>query len=271
MKASTNHSVLDVLRQWVTLIAILGTFAVNAWSNLFPINGLSIGQIANTLFTQVQILPANYAFSIWGVIYLGLIAFGVYQLLPSQRQNPVLRRVDYLLIVSCIVQAVWVVLFLLRQFWWSTIAMLGILLPLIGIYLSLGIGQQNRTRNGNSRGISRQEKWLAHIPFSIYLGWISVATIVNVAVSLYSDNWNGFSIAPSVWTAIMIIVAGAIGALIAVQRRDMAYPLVIVWAVIAIAVRQSSVPLIVIVAVGVAIVLALLVLANWFKPSRTID
>lgn len=265
MKASTNHSALDVLRQWVTLAAILGTFAVNAWSNIFPINGLSIGQIANTLFTQVQILPANYAFSIWGVIYLGLIGFGVYQLLPNQRHNPVLRRVDYLLIIACVVQAIWVVLFLLRQFWWSTIAMLGILLPLIGIYLSLGIGQRDR----HSGRISRQEKWLAHVPFSIYLGWISVATIVNVAVSLYHNNWNGFGIAPSVWTAIMMGVAGAIAALIAVQRRDVAYPLVIVWALIAIAIRQSSVPLIVSVAVGVAIVLSLLVLASWFKSSRS--
>lgn len=259
MKASADSSALDILRQWVTIAAILGTFAVNIWSNLFPINGLNIGQIANTIFTQVQILPANYAFSIWGVIYLGLIAYGVYQLLPSQRQNPTLRRVDYLLILACVVQSVWVVLFLLRQFWLSTIAMAGILLPLIGIYLCLGMGQ---------RRVSRQEKWLAHIPFSIYLGWISVATIVNVAISLFYNSWDGFGIAPSVWTAIMLVVAGGIAATIAVQRRDVAYLLVIVWALIAIAVRQSSIPLVVSVAVGVAIVLFILVLVTRFRPHQ---
>lgn len=261
MKASANnHSALDILRQWATFVAILGTFAVNTWSNLSPINGLSIGEIANTLFTQVQILPANYAFSIWGVIYLGLIGFGIYQLLPSQRQNPVLRRVDYLLIISCVVQSIWVVLFLVRQFWLSTIAMLGILLPLIGIYLQLGIGQ---------RRINRQEKWLAHIPFSIYLGWISVATIVNVALSLFNSNWNGFGISASVWTAIMMAIAAVLAALIAVRRRDIAYPLVIVWALIAIAVRQSSIPLIVVTAVGLAIALVLLVLVVRFRTDHS--
>lgn len=257
MKASANdHSVLDVLRQWVTIAAILGTFAVNVWSNLAPINGLNIGEIANTLFTQVQILPASYAFSIWGVIYLGLIAFGVYQFLPNQRHNPVLRRVDYLLIIACVVQAVWVLLFLSRQFWLSTIAIVGILLPLIGIYLQLRVEQR----------ISRQEKWLVHIPFSIYLGWISVATIVNVALSLFNSNWDGFGIAAPVWTAIMMVAAAVIAALITIQHGDIAYPMVVVWALIAIAVRQSSVPLIVTAAVGLSIVLALLVFVN---RSRT--
>lgn len=260
MKASANqHSALDTLRSWVTLAAILGTLAVNTWSNLYPINGLNIGAIANTIFTQVQILPANYAFSIWGLIYLGLIGYGIYQLLPEQRQNPVLRRVDYWLILSCVVQAVWVVLFLLRQFWLSTVAMLGILLPLIAIYLHLGVGK---------RRVNRQEKWLAHIPFSIYLGWISVATIVNVAVSLFNNNWNGFGIAAPGWTAIMMTVAAVLAALIAIQRRDIAYPLVIVWALIAIAVRQSSVPLISGVAVGLAIVLVLLIVMTRLRQNR---
>jgi len=259
MKASANSSALDILRQWGTIAAILGTFAVNIWSNLYPINGLNIGEIANTIFTQVQVLPANYAFSIWGVIYLGLIGYGVYQLLPSQRQNPVLRRVDYLLIAACVVQAIWVLLFLLRQFWLSTIAMAGILLALIGIYLSLGIGK---------RRVSRQEKWLAQIPFSIYLGWISVATIVNVAVSLFYNNWNRFGIAPSVWAAVMMITAGLIAALIATRRRDIAYPLVIVWALVAIAVRQSSIPLIVAVAIGVAIGLSILIWVTQLKPHK---
>jgi hypothetical protein len=124
--------------------------------------------------------------------------------------------------------------------------MVGILLPLIGIYLQLGIGQ---------RPVGRQEKWLAHIPFSIYLGWISVATIVNVAVSLFNNNWDGFGLVAAVWTVVMMGIAAALGALIIFQRHDMAYPLVIVWALIAIAVRQSSIPLIGVTAVGLSIAL----------------
>ena len=258
MKTS-KQSISDKVRQWATLAAIIGTFAVNVWSNLSPINGLNIGEIANTLFSEVQILPANYAFSIWGVIYLGLFAFGVYQLLPSQRENPVLRRVDYLLILVCVVQAAWVLLFLMRQFWLSLAAMIGILLPLIGIYLQMGIGR---------RRVSREEKWLAHIPFSIYLGWISVATVVNVAIALYSINWDGFGLAPQAWTVIMLLISTAIAAMLTLQRRDMAYPLVMVWALIAIAVRQANIPLIATTAVVLAIALALLVGFIRFKPNQ---
>lgn len=259
MKTSAKPTTSDLVRQWGTFAAILGTFAVNVWSNLAPINGLNIGEIANTIFQEVQILPANYAFSIWGVIYLGLLAYGVFQLLPSQRENPVLQRVDYLLIISCIVQALWVIAFLLRQFWASTLMMIGILLPLIGIYLQLGVGK---------RRVSRQEKWYAHIPFSIYLGWISVATIVNVAVALYNNDWNGWGLAPQGWTVIMMIVAAIVGALVALRRRDIAYPLVIVWALVAIAVRQAALPLVATVAVGLAVALALLVLWIQFKLKR---
>ncbi|WAL61879.1 tryptophan-rich sensory protein [Thermocoleostomius sinensis] len=256
MKSPAKSATLDIVRQWGTLAAILGTFAVNAWSNLFPINNLNIGEIANTLFRGVQIIPANYAFSIWGVIYLGLLAYGVYQLLPNQRQNPTLRRVDYLLIISCVVQAFWVVAFLLRQFWASTLMMVGILLPLIGIYLQLGIGR---------RRISRQEKWFAHVPFSIYLGWISVATIVNVAVSLYNNNWDGWGLPPQSWTVIMMVIASVLAALVALKRRDIAYPLVIVWALIGIAVRQATLPMIATVAIVLAIALIVLVVFVQFK------
>jgi hypothetical protein len=259
MKASARPPILDLLRQWGTLVAILGTFLVNVWSNLFPLNELSIGEIANTLFRGVQIIPANYAFSIWGVIYLGLLAYGAFQLLPSQRQNPTLRRVDYLLIISCVVQALWVITFLLRQFWVSTLMMVGILLPLIGIYLQLGVGR---------RRVSRREKWCAHIPFSIYLGWISVATIVNVAVALYNDNWDGWGIAPQAWTAIMMSVAALVAALVAISRRDIAFPLVIVWALLAVAIRQVTLPFIATIAIGLAVIVTLVVLLVQFRPSR---
>lgn len=252
-----SHS--GIWLQVITLVAIFSTFIVNAWSNAFPINGENIGELANTLFSNVLVIPANYAFAIWGFIYLGLIAFGIYQFLPAQRHDPVVRRVDYLLITSCIVQAAWVILFLLRQFWWSVAAMLGILFCLIGIYLTLGVGK---------RRISRQEKWFAHIPFSVYLGWISVATIVNIASALYFNTWNGGGIAPVVWTLIMLVISGAIAALIALQRRDIAFPLVIIWAFIAIAIRQSAIPSIAGTAIGLSVVLAVLVAIVQFRSSR---
>ena len=83
----------DILRQFINLIAIVAAFGTNVAANLAPIKGLNIGEISNTLFKDVLITPANYAFAIWGVIYLGLFSFAIYQVLPNQRQNPHLRQV----------------------------------------------------------------------------------------------------------------------------------------------------------------------------------
>lgn len=264
MKAPSKQHRSDVIRSILTIVAIVATFAVNAWSNIAPLNGLSIGAIANTLFQNVLIIPANYAFAIWGVIYLGLIAFGIYQVQPPQRTNPILRRVDWLLIGSCLVQALWVLLFLARQFWLSTVAMIGILLFLIAIYRQLW---QPAASPVPSR-VTRQERWFAHIPFSIYLGWISVATIVNVALALYNTNWQGFGIAPAVWTVIMMGIGAVLGILVAFRHRDIAYPLVIVWALIAIAVRHQNIPLIAATATGFAIAVAGVAAIVRFQSNR---
>ena len=135
----SNGNSKDILRQFITLAAVILAFIVNVLSNIFPLNGLTIGGVSNTLFKEVLIIPANYAFAIWGLIYIGLFAFAIYQVLPSQRENPNLRKTGYLLTIASIAQSVWVYLFLSRYFAASVIAMLWILIPLIIIYLRLGI------------------------------------------------------------------------------------------------------------------------------------
>ena len=164
----------DFQRQIATLAAVLGSILINTLSNVFPLNGVSVGNLSNTLFASVQIIPANYAFAIWGLIYIGSIAFGIYQLQPTQRENPRLRRSGYLLSIACISQCAWIYLFLARLFPLSNLAMLGILVPLMVMYQRLEIRRER---------VSRQERWFIHLPISVYLGWISVATIVNVALA----------------------------------------------------------------------------------------
>jgi hypothetical protein len=259
MRQSTTSLNQDILRQFLTLIAIVAAFGTNVLANVAPINGLTIGGISNTFFKEVLITPANYAFAIWGLIYLGLIALGVYQVLPAQRQNTSLRRMGYFLVLASLAQIAWVFFFQYRLFALSLLAMLGILLPLIGAYLQLNID--------NDR-ISRIQKWLVHIPLSIYLGWISVATIVNVALVLYNLGWNGWGISPEVWTAIALVAGAAITATVCIQRTDIAFVLVIVWAFIAIAVRQANIPLIAITAGGLAIALVLLLLVSILRDRK---
>ncbi|HAZ45300.1 MAG TPA: hypothetical protein DDW76_36770 [Cyanobacteria bacterium UBA11369] len=246
MNTITQRFNSDTIRQGINLGAILAALGLNVYTNINPPNGVTIGEISNTTFRDVLITPANYAFAIWGLIYLGLVSFGIYQGLPDQRRNPHLRKIGYLITIASLSQIAWVFLFQYGFFILSLVAMLGILIPLMLIYLRLGIGK-NR--------VSRKEKWLVHIPLSIYFAWISVATIVNVATALYSVNWNGWGISPQVWTVIMLVIGGAIAAIIIQQRRDVAYPLVFVWAFVAIAIRQMKFPLIAITASGLAFAL----------------
>jgi uncharacterized membrane protein YqjE len=116
MQQSTQGNHRDFLRQLATLAAIISAFVINVVSNVFPLNGLGIGEISNTLFKNVFIIPANYAFAIWGLIYLGLFAFGIYQFLPSQKDDSDLRNTGYLLVIASIAQSIWVYLFLSRLF-----------------------------------------------------------------------------------------------------------------------------------------------------------
>ena len=256
------YSSQDTLRQILTLAAILAAIVVNTITNLAPPSGQNVGEIANTVLNGVLITPANYAFAIWGVIYLGLICLAVYQALPAQKQNPHLRKLDHLLVIASVAQIVWIFLFEYQLFALSVVAMLLILIPLIVLYLRLDIGIKR---------VSRREKWFVNIPVSIYLAWISVATIVNVASALYIGGWNGWGISDSVWTAIMVIVGGAIAATVALQRGDTAFVLVYAWAFVAIALANLNTLLIVGTAAGLAIFLVLLVLFNRRdrRPSLT--
>jgi hypothetical protein len=129
------------------------------------------------------------------------------------------------------------------------VAMVALLLLLIAIYLRLQIG---RTR------VSTAETWLVRVPFSLYLGWITVATIANVTQWLYYLNWDGWGISPDVWAAIMLVAGGAIASAVGISRADVAYALVIVWAFAGIIVKHSATS---IVAIAAGVMIAVVVLA----------
>lgn len=253
-----------IIRQVLNIVAVLAVIGFNGLANSLPLNGQTTGQVANRF--DIYFMPAGYAFSIWGLIYLGLIAFAVYQVRPSQRDNSRLRRIDVLFWVSSLANIAWLVCWHYELFGYSVLAMLILLLSLIGIYQALEIG---RTR------VPLAEKWLVHVPFSIYLAWVSVATIANVAVLLDYLNWNGGGLSPVLWTVILLVVALAIGTAVSLPRADAAYLLVLVWSFIAIAVMQSEIPLVMITAIVTAIIAFILALGalitgrqNWLpRPA----
>lgn len=248
MKSSNPPRTSDCLRQWAVLVAILVAIGVNFLTSQFPPQGVTVAQLATTVFAPVYFLPATYAFAIWGVIYLGLIALGVYQFQANQREEPTLRRSGYWLVLASLAQCVWIYLFTLRLISGSVVAMVGILICLGIMYRRLEIGSP----------ASRAMRWLVHRPISVYLGWITVATVVNVSVALYNLNWDGAGMAPEVWTVLLMGVSALLGMGVTLQRQDLAYPLVIVWALVALVVRHWAMPLIA-VSGGVLAIAVLLV------------
>ena len=221
----------DRLRQIVVIVTILATLVVNVLANALPINGLNTGQISDRF--EVYFVPAGYVFSIWGLIYLGLIAFAIFQALPSQRENPRLRATGWWISLGGVANSVWIFFWHYEQFPLTLIAMFILLGTLIITYLRLNI---ERTI------VPAAETWAARLPFSIYLGWITVATVANVTSLLDYLKWDGFGVAPEIWMEIVLTAVLVITALMNFTRRDIAYTAVILWALAGISVKHAAVP-----------------------------
>lgn len=220
----------DILRQMAVIVSMIITLVVNTLANALPLNGLNTGQISDQF--HVYFVPAGYVFSIWGLIYLGLIGFAIFQALPAQRENPRLRATGWWIALGGLANSAWIFLWHYQQFPLTLIAMFTLLGTLIFTYLHLGI---SRT------AVSRAETWAVRIPFSIYLGWITVATVANVTSVLDYVKWDRFGLAPEVWMVIMLAAVLVITLLMIFTRRDAAFTLVILWALIGISVKFAAV------------------------------
>ncbi len=225
----------DITRQIAVAVSVLVTLVVNILADALPINGQNTGQISDRF--NVYFVPAGYVFSIWGVIYLGLIAYAIYQALPSQRENPRLRATGWWIALGGLANSTWIFLWHYNQFPLTLVAMLVLLATLIVTYLRLGIGRT---------AIPSGEKWAVHLPFSIYLGWITVATVANISDVLDFLQWDRFGVAPEIWMGIVLAAVLVIAALMNFTRRDVAYAAVLLWALAGISVKQAAVPVVVI-------------------------
>ena len=227
--------------QVATVLATMGTIAVNILANALPLNGLNTGEISDRF--EIYFVPAGYVFSIWSIIYLGLLAYTVYQALPSRADDPLLRKIAPYYWVGNLANAVWIFLWHYEVFNWTLPFMVIILASLLLI----------------NRNLSEAEgfnKWLVKLTFSIYLGWISVATVANASQWLYYISWNGWGIAAATWAVIMLGVAALLGILMSWLENDTAYGLVLIWAFVGITVSQAGTSSVVVLAawIGAALV-----------------
>ncbi|MCH2042557.1 MAG: hypothetical protein MK212_00330 [Saprospiraceae bacterium] len=248
-------------------LGFIATITLNTLANALPLNGMTTGELSAAY--PNLFVPAGFTFSIWGVIYLWVLIFVVYQNVKAFSKQTTetdlgfLKQLNYGFFFSCLANAIWIVAWHYQYVLLSLVIMLLLLGSLIYIYQRLQIG---------IRKVSRKEKLLVHAPFSIYLGWITVATIANTTAFLVHINWDAFGILPEIWTTVMLAIGTVIGLNIVGKRKDPAYGLVIVWAYFGIVAKRMNLGMewthmIVLTALIGMTLVGILALGQLFRPS----
>jgi benzodiazapine receptor len=223
--ASENFGLL----KWLNIIAFVAVVIINGLAGSTTlIGGQDTAQVSDNNFTLIT--PAGYTFAIWGVIYTLLGLFVIYQALPSDKSKTT-EKVGWFFILSCIANIFWLFLWQFEFLTVSVVLMFLLFASLLKAYLNLGISKSS---------ISWRERIAVQAPFSVYFGWITIASIANVAAALVSVGWNGLGLSAETWGILVILIALLITTLVVITRRDVAYGLVIVWALIGISSNQSG-------------------------------
>jgi hypothetical protein len=218
----------------LNLIGFLGTVIVNGLANALPLNNKTTGELSDqypNLF-----VPSGLTFSIWGLIYILLAIFVIYGLVIALRKDTqkssFIENIGILFFISCLANIGWIFAWHYEILPLSLVLMLVILGSLVPIYIRLHIGKSDATRI---------EKYLVHLPFSVYLGWITIATIANFTALLVDVNWNTFGLGEQFWAVAVIVVGIAIALSILFTRKDIFYCLVVDWALLGILLKRISV------------------------------
>lgn len=214
-------------------VTYLVMIATNVLANALPLNGRRTGEVSEAY--QNLFTPTGLTFSIWSVIYLLLGLHVLYQLglfrgaQPEGERTALLNRIGLLFSMSSVANTAWV-------FTWhyGLIPLSAVLIVVILVCLIL-IANSVRATN-----LSGRERWFVGVPFSVYFGWTTVASIANITVLLVYLNWDGFGLADATWATVIVVVAMVIGAATALRNRDLAYGLVLIWAFTGILIRQVS-------------------------------
>jgi len=228
-----NKNLLRKNLSLLNLLGFLGMITVNYLAVTLPLNNKTTGELSDqypNLF-----VPAAITFSIWGVIYLLLAVFIVYQLVYAFGKNhprkSFLEKIGLLFFVSSLANIFWIFAWHYEVIYLSLLLMLILLGSLVAIYQKLRIGISDALNS---------EKYLIHLPFSIYLGWITIATIANTTTLLVHLGWGRFGFSEQFWTVVVISVGIVISLIMLFRRRDIFYCLVVDWALLGIIIKQNA-------------------------------
>ncbi|MFX0025974.1 MAG: hypothetical protein ACFE8M_06125 [Candidatus Hermodarchaeota archaeon] len=237
--------------QILNILTFIAVVVINYLAISLPLGGKTTQQLSDEI--ENLFVPAGLTFSIWGIIYILLGLFSVYQLRDIFKSDkiemPYLEKVSYFFIISNVANFTWIILWHYQLVPLSLIAMLIILVSLLLIYIRLNIGKSE---------VSRIEKIAVHIPFSVYLGWITVATIANVTAVLVVSGVESYGLLAEILTIFVIAVAVIITYAMLIVRKDIAYSLVVIWASLGIFLQQLELNLLIAITALTAVVLILI-------------
>jgi uncharacterized membrane protein len=214
----------------LNIISVVVALTLNFLAVSLPLNNKTTGELSDAY--PNYFVPAGFTFSIWGIIYLLLIAFMIYQSYQYfKKDRDTMANIIAIgpwFLISGLANAGWIIAWHYEIIVLSLMIMLVLLYSLLRIYTSLSEGRPHTTG----------DNFLIVLPFSVYLGWISVATIANVTTLLVSTAWQGGSISLHYWAIIMIIIAAILGILMVFSKQDIAFAVVIIWALYGILSKQ---------------------------------
>lgn len=210
----------------LTLVSYVLMVVANYLAVTIPLGGKSTGEISESYPNLFA--PASYAFSIWGLIYILLGIYVIYQFFC--KKDEIIRKVSGLFIINALLNTSWIFAWHYDIIWLSVLIIIGLLITLIKI--------ADLFKNYS---LNKIESCLVRLPFSIYFGWITVATIANIVVFLVYLGWNGFGLSNVFWTIIILLIGAIIGSWRILKDRFLPYSFVLIWAYGAILYKHISV------------------------------
>jgi len=248
--------------KWINLIGLIAMLVINFAAQRGSIGGQTTAEVSAKY--PVLITPAGYTFMIWLLIYAFLIGFVIYSFTRKGKESKVSETIGPYFFLSCVFNSTWIILWQYEKINSSVFIMLALLITLIVIYITT---QKNVVSHKN-----KLNYWLVSVPFSLYLGWICVATIVNISIALYANQWEGWGVSEIGWTIIMLVVATLLALGIGIRNIDPIAVLVFVWAFIGIGVKQQATPAVAntafVLAVFLFLIAIVLTIQRWRKKSN---
>ena len=251
---------------FANLLGLIAVLVVNFLSNSLPLHGKTPAELSDqypNLFT-----PAGLTFSIWGVIYLWLLVWVAFQVIALFKQKtagivtPMLEKIGWIFAYSCLLNIAWLFAWHWEQLLVSVVIMANLLYILTQLNRAATVGQSKT---------SKQEKWLEHLPFGIYQGWISIALIANVTAWLVSLGWTGNGASPLYSTIALILAGGLLAVFVLFRQNNIGHGLAVSWAFWGIYLKRTAVgdgATIAWVALGMMVIVLLCCVLRWRKFAQ---